>query len=138
MDIKDLKILLVEDDLYMRSLIKATLQQINSVAILEAVDGKDGLEKFYNNNTREEELIDLILCDLVMPNMDGFEFIKEVRKERSIPIIVLTGNAEQDNLKKAVELGINGFVTKPVSYTALERQIQKAMTSPFIDPSIFE
>ncbi len=134
-DISKLRILVVEDDSFTLQLIRQSLHQLNCINVAWATNGEDGFEK-YRSAWRK---IDLVFCDLAMPVLDGFGFIDKVRNakekiNRDIPIVILTGNAQEENLQRALALGINGFLIKPASAAALEKVITRAMTSPQIDP----
>jgi two-component system, chemotaxis family, chemotaxis protein CheY len=135
-DIRKLKILVIEDDDFTRKVIKIALRNFACQNILEASDGAEGFDKFQIDSFQSESRrIDLIICDLSMPVMDGFGFIEQVRNSskthtRETPIIVLTGDSKKENLLRAIELGINGFLSKPITPAALEKQIVRALSEP--------
>ncbi len=93
--------------------------------IIIAVDGKDGLEKFKNNK------IDLILTDVSMPNMDGLEMSRAIKKiDDNIGIIVLTALTNTSTIKEATEMGIDSFINKPIDdvdllFKTLKRIVEK-------------
>jgi len=106
---KDLTLLYVEDDIDTREITTTLLENIFD-NIVVAVDGKDGLEKFQSNN------IDLIITDINMPSVDGISMCKSIKHiNSSIPIIMLTAFDNTELLKKAIDLGIEGFLNKPLT-----------------------
>lgn len=116
------KILVVEDSLIIRGKFVEYLK-ICGYETATAENGKVAVEKVQN------ERFDLILMDLMMPVMDGFEAIRRIRETKFlsfIPIIVITGLDTPDDLKKALDLGANEYVTKPVDGVALNARV-KAM-----------
>jgi DNA-binding response OmpR family regulator len=103
------KILVVDDESRMRKLIRDFLER-EGYQILEASDGVEALDIFY-----AEKNIDLILLDVMMPRMDGWQVCKEVREYSKVPIMMLTARAEEQNELKGFELGVDEYVTKPFS-----------------------
>lgn len=127
--------MLIEDNAFTRKVISETLRNIGIEIVTPAQNGIAGLQAL----RKSRHNFDLIICDLEMPEMGGMEFITAVRTEEDIPnaavpIIVLTGLAEMDTLHKALLLGINGYLVKPVSKTNLESKIVSAISNPIIDP----
>ena len=104
-----IKILVVDDESRMRKLIRDFLER-EGYQILEASDGVEALDIFY-----AEKNIDLILLDVMMPRMDGWQVCKEVREYSKVPIMMLTARAEEQNELKGFELGVDEYVTKPFS-----------------------
>jgi len=106
---EQIKILVVDDESRMRKLIRDFLER-EGYQILEAADGVEALDIFY-----AEKNIDLILLDVMMPRMDGWQVCKEVREYSKVPIMMLTARAEEQNELKGFELGVDEYVTKPFS-----------------------
>lgn len=104
-----IKILIVDDESRMRKLIRDFLER-EGYQILEASDGVEAMDLFY-----EDKSIDLIILDVMMPRMDGWEVCKEVREHSKVPIIMLTARAEERNELKGFELGVDEYITKPFS-----------------------
>ena len=134
-DINNLRILVIDDEPFMRKLIIRVLYELEIVRVAEAGDGAEALEKVKD----AMNALDLIICDLEMPNMDGFEFVKRLREmtgfpNADIPVLIVTGHSDPESVKSAVEAGIHGYLVKPVSKQALEKRIVAALTSPEIDP----
>jgi DNA-binding response OmpR family regulator len=102
------KILLVEDDRKISELLTAYLEK-EGYEVIRAFEGKEALEKF------EEEKPDLILLDLMLPEVDGFSITREVRKKSEVPIIMLTAKVEEVDKVLGLELGADDYITKPFS-----------------------
>ncbi len=103
------KILIVDDESRMRKLIRDFLQR-EGYQILEASDGIEAMDLFYADKN-----IDLIILDVMMPRMDGWQVCKEVREHSKVPIMMLTARAEEQNELKGFELGVDEYVAKPFS-----------------------
>jgi two-component system chemotaxis response regulator CheY len=108
------RILLVDDDSFMRSTIKRMLRVIGYGDVSEAGDGSTALSMV------EECRPDLIICDIEMAPMRGLEFVEKLRRAeepalRDTPVIMLTGDVNEATVRNAVKLGIRGYLAKPVS-----------------------
>lgn len=104
-----LKILVVDDESRMRKLVKDFLQR-EGFAVLEAGDGLEALDIFY-----EEKEIALIILDVMMPKMDGWQTCREIRKESKVPIIMLTARGDERDELQGFELGVDEYISKPFS-----------------------
>ena len=105
------KILIIEDSPTMRQLIAFALKRLQGVRIVEANDGVDGLRKL------SSEKFDLILTDINMPVMDGLKLVSLVRSDanyRTTPIVVITTEGAQEDRDRALSLGANDYITKPI------------------------
>ncbi|KUF37380.1 MULTISPECIES: response regulator transcription factor [Lysinibacillus] len=111
------KILVIEDDLEIQELIKQFLKTQN-YTLAVASDGVEGIKKL---NTQP---FDLILLDVMMPNLNGFEVAKMIRSQSNIPIIFLTALEEEQDQMKGFDLGIDDYITKPFSFHVLIRRVQ--------------
>ena len=104
-------ILIVDDSEFVRNYHSYILEQAQ-FQVITAVDGSDGLEKLYSNSC------DLVLTDVNMSNMDGYEFIRRVRadeKYRELPIIIVSTESESRDKAKGFEAGANLYIVKPSS-----------------------
>jgi two-component system, chemotaxis family, chemotaxis protein CheY len=104
-------ILIVDDSQFVRSYHSYILEQAH-FQVITAVDGSDGLEKLFTNSC------DLVLTDINMSNMDGYEFIRRVRadgKYGSLPIIIVSTESEAKDKMKGFEAGANLYIVKPSS-----------------------
>lgn len=107
----DYNILIVEDSPTMRQLISFALKRIRGVRIVEAGDGVDGLKKI------SAEKFDMIFTDINMPVMDGLKLISLVRDDanhKGVPIVVITTEGAQEDRQRALALGANDYITKPI------------------------
>ncbi len=105
------QILIVEDSPTMRQLLAFALRRLENTSIVEAQDWMDGLRKLSNDH------FDLALIDINMPVMDGLKLISLVRGDetmRDVPIIVITTEGDHADRERALALGANEFLTKPV------------------------
>lgn len=110
------KILVVEDSPTMRQLISFTLKRLSDVEIVEANDGVDGLKKISGGK------FDLIMTDINMPIMDGIKLVSLIRKDatnKEVPIVVITTEGGQEDRDRAMALGANSYITKPINSVAL-------------------
>lgn len=103
------KILVVDDESRMRKLIRDFLER-EGYQILEAADGIEAMDLFYADKN-----IDLIILDVMMPRMDGWQVCREVREYSKVPIMMLTARAEEQSELKGFELGVDEYITKPFS-----------------------
>ena len=114
--LKDKTILLVDDDARSSFALSNRLEE-NSIKILRAFDGKDALQAL-----SEHPEVDLILMDIMMPEMDGYETMQEIRKQdrfQKVPIIALTAKAMKGDKDKCLEAGANDYLPKPVDTSKL-------------------
>ncbi|MCG7409380.1 response regulator transcription factor [Paenibacillus sp. ACRRX] len=114
------QILVIEDDQEIRELIKQFLmtQQYN---VEVASDGIEGMKQF------NKQSFDLILLDVMMPNLNGFEVAKMIRNESNVPIILLTALEEEQDQLKGFDLGIDDYITKPFSFHLLIRRVEAVL-----------
>ena len=104
-----IKILVVDDESRMRKLVRDFLERAG-FQVLEAGDGMDALDVFYDNQD-----IGLIILDVMMPKMDGWEVCREIRKASKVPIIMLTARGEEQDELNGFELGVDEYISKPFS-----------------------
>ncbi len=111
------KILLIEDEKAVRLLTKAKLK--DKYEILEAANGEEALDVI------DSVKVDLIIADIMMPEMNGYEFVEELRAaEDYTPVIMLTAMDTFEHKKKGFSLGIDDYLTKPINYEELEWHIE--------------
>jgi Response regulators consisting of a CheY-like receiver domain and a winged-helix DNA-binding domain len=103
------KIMVVDDETRMRKLLRDFLVK-EGFQVIEAEDGAKAIDIFFENKD-----IDLVLLDVMMPNMDGWEVTKWIRQYSKVPIIMLTAKSEERDELKGFELGVDEYVTKPFS-----------------------
>lgn len=111
------KILVVDDESRIRKIIRDFLVREGYV-VCEAEDGEATLDIFCSNND-----IDLIIMDVMMPKMDGWQLCKEVRKLSKVPILMLTAKSEEQDELKGFELGVDEYISKPFSPKILTARV---------------
>lgn len=103
------KILVVDDESRMRKLVRDFLERQN-YTVIEAANGQEALEIFYENRD-----MDLIILDVMMPQMDGWQTCREIRRESKVPIIMLTARSDERDELRGFELGVDEYISKPFS-----------------------
>ncbi len=101
-------VLLVEDERRLREIVSDYFRN-EGFEVIEAEDGKQALELF------AEHTIDLIMLDIMLPEIDGWSVCRRIRKESAVPIIMLTARSDEDDTLLGFELGADEYVTKPFS-----------------------
>jgi two-component system, chemotaxis family, chemotaxis protein CheY len=120
------KVLVVEDSPTMRQLIVFALKRLRGLSIVEANDGVDGLKKI------SADKFDLILTDINMPIMDGLKLVSLVRNDpnhRTIPIVVITTEGASEDRARALSLGANDYITKPVQTNKIIEVVKRLLPS---------
>lgn len=113
-----LKILVVDDESRMRKLVRDFLEKQN-FAVLEAGDGNEALDIFFDNQD-----IALIILDVMMPKMDGWQVCREVRGYSKVPIIMLTARSDERDELQGFELGVDEYISKPFSPKILVARVE--------------
>ncbi|SIN70574.1 response regulator [Halodesulfovibrio marinisediminis] len=114
-------ILIVDDSKTVRNLV-AFIMKNEGFKVTAAEDGLDGLEKLYSCGA-----VDLIITDINMPHMDGFTFIENVRKQdayRDLPIVVLSTEGQEQDIKMGMSLGANLYMVKPAQPEKMVRNVR--------------
>ena len=112
-------VLIVDDEARMRKLIKDFLIAKN-FTILEAADGEEALKVFEENQNK----IDLILLDVMMPKLDGWSVLRQIRQNSKVPIIMLTARGEEQDELFGFELGVDEYISKPFSPKILVARVE--------------
>lgn len=112
-------ILIVDDEERMRKLIKDFLKQKN-YATIEACDGEEALKIFEENKNK----IKLILLDVMMPKLDGWSVLRQIRQESNVPVIMLTARGEEQDELFGFELGADEYISKPFSLKILVARVE--------------
>lgn len=119
---KSMKILIVDDFSTMRRILKNTLRQLEFNNIVEADDGSSAIRIL------ESDQIDFIISDWNMPEMTGIELLRQVRSSddlKGIPFLMVTAEAQQENILQAVQAGVSNYVVKPFTADTLKQKIEK-------------
>ena len=113
-----LKILVVDDESRMRKLVGDFLKK-KGYEVVEAGDGEEALDIFF-----EDKNISLVICDVMMPKIDGFEVVKEIRQYSQVPIIMLTAKGEESDELNGFDLGVDEYISKPFSPKILVGRVE--------------
>jgi two-component system, chemotaxis family, chemotaxis protein CheY len=129
-----MRVLIIDDSSVMRKIIEAALRHsgIKLDEVLQAADGLEGLAAL-DKAAAQEEAVDLILCDVHMPRMDGLGFLlgKPKRKlAHEVPVVMITADAADPYLLRAIAAGAQGYISKPFTL----QQIQASL-SPVLEPA---
>ena len=114
------RILVVDDEKRMVGFIRLNLEQ-DGFEVIEAFNGTDAL------NRLRDSLPDLILLDVMMPDIDGFEVLRTIREISQVPVIMLTAKGEEDDKVKGLELGADDYMTKPFSPRELVSRVKAVL-----------
>ncbi|MGA3117113.1 MAG: response regulator [Syntrophobacteraceae bacterium] len=124
MPYKDLTVLIVDDFLTMRRIVRKILRDLDFEDIIEAEDGSAALDILKRTK------IDLIVSDWNMPRMTGLELLKEVRSTDSIkdiPFLMVTAEAQKENIVEAVKARVSNYIVKPFTAAVLEEKLVKIL-----------
>lgn len=113
-----LKVLVVDDEARMRKLVRDFLS-VKGFQVIEAGDGEEAIDTFF-----EQKDIALILLDVMMPKMDGWEVCKTIRKYSKVPIIMLTARGEESDELQGFNLGVDEYISKPFSPKILVARVE--------------
>jgi two-component system chemotaxis response regulator CheY len=123
--VENKKVLIVDDSEFVRNYHSYILEQAD-FDVVTAVDGSDGLEKLYTQR------FDLVLTDINMANMDGYEFIRRVRADgqyQSLPIVIVSTESESKDKTKGFEAGADLYIVKPCSPETMVETIRMIMVA---------
>lgn len=116
-----LRVLVVDDQLTMRTLVRSALQEIGFRNVADACDGEEGLAALVANPAH------LVISDFNMPKLDGLGFLRAVRAHeptKKTAFIMLTGRADKELVQRAIQYGVNNYIMKPFSPAVLRQKIQ--------------
>lgn len=113
----NIQILVVDDESRMRKLVKDFLQR-EGYSVLEAGDGMEAMDIFY------DQKIDLVILDVMMPKMDGWQVCREIRMHSKVPIIMLTARSEERDELQGFDLGVDEYISKPFSPKILVARVE--------------
>ena len=116
-----IKILVVDDESRMRKLVRDFLEK-KGFSVLEAGDGIEAMDLFY-----KEKDIALIILDIMMPKMDGWQVCREVRQSSKVPIIMLTARSDERDELQGFELGVDEYISKPFSPRILVARVEAVL-----------
>jgi len=119
----NISILIVDDFPTMRKIVKSVLKQLGFTNITEAEDGSMALDILRRNNS-----IEFVVSDWNMPNMTGIELLKAVRSDpklKHLPYLMVTAEADKDNIVEAVKSGVSNYIVKPFNAATMKEKIEK-------------
>jgi two-component system KDP operon response regulator KdpE len=126
-----MKVLVVDDDPRLREALEVGVQlQWEDSEVVSASDGESGLNRFF------DEEPDVVLLDVTMPRMNGFEVLKAIRQVSDVPVIMLTARGEDIDQVRGLELGADDYVSKPFSHLALMARIKAALRRAELPPPV--
>ena len=131
---EQIKILVVDDESRMRKLVKDFLTH-KDFQVVEAGDGEEALDVFFDNKD-----MSLVILDVMMPKMDGWQVCREIRQYSKVPIIMLTAKADERDELLGYELGIDEYITKPFSPKILVARVEAVLrrTSSLIQEDVIQ
>ena len=113
-----IKVLVVDDESRMRKLVKDFLTR-EGYMVLEAGDGMEAMDLFY-----EDKDISLVILDVMMPKMDGWQVCREIREHSKVPIIMLTARSDERDELQGFDLGVDEYISKPFSPKILVARVE--------------
>lgn len=127
---KPIKVLTIEDDANIAELIQLYIEKVGFSSIT-AIDGEEGLEKFYNESP------DCIILDLMLPKINGWEVCKIIRMEdKKIPIIMLTGKGETYDIVNGLEIGADDYIVKPFDPNELIARVKTVIRRTILSNNV--
>jgi len=114
------RILIIDDDLTLIDLLSQALEKAE-YKVLSATNGIDGLQMLYKNK------VDLVILDVMMPRMDGWETCARIREISDVPIIMLTAKDKEEDTLKGFQCGVDDYVTKPFSFAELTARVKAVL-----------
>lgn len=124
MNAADMKILIVDDFSTMRRIVRNLLKEIGYANADEAEDGQAALKMLRAGS------FDFVVSDLNMPNMDGFELLRQIRadeKLKTLPVLLVTAEARKEDIVTAAQIGASGYIVKPFTKATLEEKFGKIL-----------
>jgi len=126
-----MKVLIVDDDERVRDALEIGIGlQWQDAEVVSADNGESGLDHFFNQEP------DIVLLDVTMPRMNGFEVLKAIRQVSDVPVIMLSGRGEDVDQVRGLELGADDYVAKPFSHLALMARIKAALRRAEMPPPV--
>ena len=120
----ELKFLVVDDFSTMRRIVRNLLKELGHANVEEAEDGVDALTKLRGTK------FDFVVSDLNMPNMNGFELLRQIRADaalKALPVLLVTAEAKKEDIVTAAQIGASGYIVKPFTKATLEEKLGKIL-----------
>ncbi len=128
-ELRDLLILVVDDEPRMINFMRMNLE-LEGCRVISASNGRDALDRV------RDDFPDVVLLDIMMPGMDGFEVLRRLRQSSTVPVIVLTAKSEEDDRIRGLELGADDYIGKPFSQRELISRIRAVLRRHLIQPPL--
>ena len=125
MDAKDMKFLVVDDFATMRRIVRNLLKEAGITNVEEAEDGAAAL------NMLKGGKFDFVISDINMPNMNGFDMLRQIRAEprfKGLPVLMVTAEAKKEDIINAAQIGASGYIVKPFTKAILEEKLGKILS----------
>lgn len=129
--IRGKKILVIDDDIYVREIVAETMSH-EGAEVFAAEDGREGLRQFYANQP------DLVLLDVMLPHMTGWEIGRQIRQLSDAPIIMLTSLNKEEDIVRGLDYGAVDYVTKPFSPKILAARVRAALRQTIKEPTAIQ
>jgi two-component system chemotaxis response regulator CheY len=118
----EMRVLIVDDSSVMRKIVERSLRQagLEEMVVLEAASGTDGLEVL------KTQRVNLILSDINMPQMDGLEFLRQLRAQNlaeNVPVVMITTESSEEHVKQAIMAGAQGYIRKPFTADQVKERV---------------
>ncbi|RLT21192.1 MAG: DNA-binding response regulator, partial [Chloroflexi bacterium] len=119
-ELRDKLVLVVDDEVRITSMMRMNLEA-EGVRVIAASNGREALDAI------REEIPDIVILDVMMPGMDGYETLRRIRTSSQVPVIMLTAKDEENDRIKGLELGADDYIGKPFSYRELVSRIKAVL-----------
>ena len=126
-ELRDKLILIVDDEQRMLNFMRMNLE-LEGVRVITATDGRDAVDKV------REDMPDVVVMDIMMPGMDGFEALRRIRTFSQVPVLFLTARSEEEDRIKGLELGADDYISKPFSHRELVSRIRAVLRRHYTPP----
>jgi two-component system KDP operon response regulator KdpE len=128
-ELKDKLILVVDDEARMINFMRMNLE-LEGARVVSAANGREALER------AREDMPDVLLLDIMMPEMDGFETLQRLRQFSQVPVLILTAKGEEDDRVRGLELGADDYISKPFSHRELISRIRAVLRRHYAAPPV--
>jgi two-component system KDP operon response regulator KdpE len=128
-ELKDKLILVVDDEARLINFMRMNLE-LEGARVSSASNGKEALDR------AREDMPDVMLLDIMMPEMDGFETLKRLRQFSQVPVLILTAKDEEDDRVRGLELGADDYISKPFSHRELVSRIRAVLRRHYANPPV--
>lgn len=132
-DLKSLKVLIIDDDLNMRKIVKSVLMLLGIKDISEATNGQEGYDLLKVPKATPQagrRKYDLVICDWMMPVLDGLSLLERIKKDEALkqtPFLMATSESDFDKVLEAIKGGVSDYIVKPFTATILEEKLRKIL-----------